>query len=60
MRDRIRPPFGQSVIEAFSLLDQFPASVYSAVVVTIEPAQTLCESARVVDGADYERRAKNE
>jgi len=50
-RDRVRPPLGQSVIEAPPLLDQLPASVYATVAVTIEPSPTLRESARAVGGA---------
>jgi len=41
MRDRVRPPLGQSVIEAPPLLDQLPASVYATVAVTIDPSPTL-------------------
>src|SRR5262249_46201669 len=60
MLDRVQPPFNQSVIESLPLFEQLPASVYAAVVVTVERPQTLSENTRVVDGADYERRAKNE
>ena len=45
MRYRVRPPLGQSVIEALTLLEQLPASVYTTVMVTIEPSPTLRESA---------------
>jgi len=45
MRDRVRPPLGQSGIEAHSLLDQLPASVYTTVAVTIDPSPTLRGSA---------------
>jgi PhnB protein len=60
MRDRVRPPFDHPGIEPLALFDQFPASVDMAVTVAVERPQTLSENARVVDGADYERRAKNE
>lgn len=62
MRDCVRPPLDQSGVEALPLFDQFPASVYAAVVVTVEPSQPLRESAGAVDGAcgDYERGAKSE
>jgi hypothetical protein len=62
MRQRVRPPFDQSGIEALPLFDQLPASVYAAVVVTVEASQSLRESARAVDGAcgDYERCANSE
>src|SRR5262245_53220416 len=50
-RDRVRPPLGQSVIEAPPLLDQLPASVYTTVAVTIEPSPTLRESAGAAGGA---------
>lgn len=45
MRDRVRPPLGQSGIEAHSFLDQLPASIYTAVAVTIDPSPTLRGSA---------------
>src|SRR5215510_15405009 len=45
MRHRVRPPLGQSVIEAPTLFTQLPASVYTTVTVTIEPSPTLRGSA---------------
>jgi hypothetical protein len=62
MRQRVRPPFDQSGVEALPLFDQLPSSVYAAVAVTVEASQSLRESARAVDGpcGDYERCANSE
>ena len=45
MRDRVRPPLGQSVIEALPLFEPLPASVYASVAVTVEPLRNLGGSA---------------